>query len=862
MKRCVCDTTKTVLVIWCVLLCVLPPTPVIADDLGEDSLVQFNVPEQRVDLALTQFAEQASITLLFPSDVAGNLRANRLVGEYSVSEGANILLAGTGLIPTFKHKLVLNIVLDRNKDNAETDMTTRETTRGALLAAVLGLFGASGTQAEDSAQAAASEPVIEEITVTAQKRTESVDDVPIAINVVTGEVLAEVGIDNLRDLQQLETSLHYGEAPNNPFVSMRGIGFDLYQSSGEPSVVVHVDGVPMLKSQMLSQDLLDIERVEVLKGPQGTISGRNATGGAINLHSAAPTDEFTAGFKVTAGNYDRWSQEGFVSGPIGDRVLGRVAFSNTESDGWLSNTLLGQDLGDRDLQQLKGTLLFRLTDSLDLSITGHAIDNDSNTAIELTTVHVREDTPLLSDLYGVPGPDVGRGEFQADTPSYESVQQRLGVARLTWDIGSSATLVSTTSYVHYDKERGWDCDALNLNICDYPAIPVENKQFTQELTLTMDVNEKLDLIVGGLYIDDESVDYVEFQSEDGIGVPGLLLAWTANQDLKSTAVYGQLRYMLTDRLRLSLGARYTKDEKDTWHDESFPTQGVFSFSDSETTPRIALDYNLNDDWMLYASATQGFKAGGISMFTVLVDYFDSEFVDSFEIGAKGRLADDRVRLTASMFLMDYTDLQLNIWGSDDDNDGIPGFSIVNAGESDILGIEVGLQALPTERLSLDAGFTWLDHEINDVATIDPINPELGVFDPVLGVNIVDLAGNELPRSPEWQVALSARYEAPLTDALTGMLRADYKWRSEAQSSIFNRPLTEIDSYGLLNLRARLELSTSAGLWSLDAFVLNATDELYLTHVIELAAGLNPIPYGTAGYGMPRTYGVTVGFNFQ
>ena len=707
-----------------------------------------------------------------------------------------------------------------------------------------------------------SESGIAEILVTAQKRTESVDDIPIAINVVTGEVLNEAGIDNLRDLQQLETSLHYGEAPNNPFVSMRGIGFDLYQSSGEPSVVVHVDGVPMLKSQMLGQDFLDLERIEVLKGPQGTISGRNATGGAINLHSVAPTDEFSAGFELTAGNYGLLSQQGFVSGPIaGDRVLGRVAFSNIQADGWLDNTLLGEDLGNRDLQQLKGSLLFRLTDSLELSITGHAIDNDSNTAMELTTVRVRDDAPLLCDFYGLPCPDVERGEFQADTSSYERVQQRLGVARLTWDIGDSATLVSTTGYVHYDKERGWDCDALNLNICDYPAIPVENKQFTQELTLTMDVNEKLDLVVGGLYIDDESVDYVEFQSEEGIGVPGLLLAWTATQDLKSRAVYGQLRYMLTDRLRLSLGARYTKDEKDLFHDESFPTQGVFSFSASETTPRIALDYNLNDDWMLYASAAQGFKAGGISMFTVLIDYFDSEFVDSFEIGAKGRLADDRVRLTASMFLMDYTDLQLNIWGSDDDNDGIPGFSIVNAGESDILGIEVGLQALPTERLSLNAGFTWLDHEINDIATIDSINPELGVFDPVLGANIVDLAGNQLPRSPELQVALSARYEAPLTDTLTGMLRADYKWRSEAQSSIFNRPLTEIDSYGMLNLRARLELSTSAGLWSLDAYVLNATDELYITNVTELAAGLNPIPYGTAGYGMPRTYGLTVGFSF-
>lgn len=732
----------------------------------------------------------------------------------------------------------------------------------AVLTAALVSLSAVAQSGEEVARSGL---VIDEILVTAEKRTENVDDIPIAINVVSGERLYDAGIENLRDLPMLETSLHIGEAQNNPFVSMRGIGFDLYQSSGEPSVVVHVDGVPMLKSHMISQNLLDMDRVEVLKGPQGTISGRNATGGVINLYSAAPTDEFSAGFELTAGNYDRLTQEGFVSGPIvGDRVLGRLAFSNTKSDGWLHNTLTGDELGSRDLQQFKGSLLFRLTDDLELSISGHAINNDSQTAMELTTVRVRADTPLLSEFFGIPGPDLDRREFQGDTPNSESMEQQAGVARLTWDISSAATLVSTTGYVSYYKEHSWDCDSLNVNICDYPILDMDNKQFSQELTLTMDVNEKLDLVVGGLYIDDESVDYVEFKSEaaEGLGVPGILIAWTANQDLKSRAVYGQLRYMLTDRLRLSLGARYTKDDKDLFHDESFPTQGVFSFSDSETTPRIALDYNLNNDWMLYASAAQGFKAGGIAMYSVAIDYFGSEFVDSFEIGAKGRLADDRVRLTASMFLMDYTDLQLNIFGSDDDSDGIPGLSIVNAGQSDILGIEVGLQALPTERLSLDAGFAWLDHEMSDIATLDPINPELGEFDPVLGVNVVDLTGNQLPRSPELQVALSARYEAPLTDTLTGMLRADYKWRSEAQSSIFNRPLTEIDSYGLLNLRARLELSTSAGLWSFDAYMLNATDELYITNVTELAAGLVPIPYATAVYGMPRTYGLTVGFSFQ
>ena len=269
-----CRGTKSILAVWCLMLFMVMPAAA-ANEVSVDELVQFNVPKQHIDLALTQLAEQANITLLFPTETMAELMSNELIGTYSVLNGADILLAGTGLIPTFKNKLVLNIVLDSNKNNEETEMNNTKTASGGLLAAMLSLFSVTGANAADQSSAASNEGVIEEIIVSATRRDTALMDTPLSISVLNGDGIEAKGIVDIQTLYQTVPGLAYRtNGGNYNAVSIRGLAAP---GEGGATVGIYLDNVSVTDSNtgqgisQISGAVFDLKSIEVLKGPQGTL---------------------------------------------------------------------------------------------------------------------------------------------------------------------------------------------------------------------------------------------------------------------------------------------------------------------------------------------------------------------------------------------------------------------------------------------------------------------------------------------------------------------------------------------------------------------------------------------------------------
>jgi iron complex outermembrane receptor protein len=339
-----------------------------------------------------------------------------------------------------------------------------------------------------------------------------------------------------------------------------------------------------------------------------------------------------------------------------------------------------------------------------------------------------------------------------------------------------------------------------------------------------------------------------------VGLPVDAFDFTADQDLDSYAVYGQWRYRFTDSLRMSLGARYTRDSKDYFEEDSvsgFPLPVVdVSKSWNAFTPRFAIDYAPTSDMMFYASASRGFKAGGINAFATsdgTFDEYEPEFVWNYEVGMKANWLDNRVKTTIAGFYMDYTNVQQNLRILNEET-GVLLPNVVNASDATIKGIEAGIEARITDRFKLSAAGTWLDATYDKLVTNDLVYPELGER---------DLSGNRLTRAPEWQFAASAEYGIALGNSLGVGIRADYQWQSRQFFSFYNHELNSQDAYGLLNLS--VTVGPQDGRWQLAAYAYNLTDEFYVFYAEANVAAGNPSLGGAIG--PPRMYGLSLAYNF-
>lgn len=741
-----------------------------------------------------------------------------------------------------------------------------------LSAAVLlgGYFVSAGAQAQSpppqdaSPKKARANDVLEEVVVTAEKRREGIQNIPIAITAVEGATLDKAGVTAVGDLVQLAPSLQFGTRSTNVFIAMRGIGQAGQDIGSQSGVTVSLDGVPLLNQFMMNPSFLDVERVEVLRGPQGTIQGRNATGGAINISSLAPTDEFGVGLELTAGNYSRYGLKGYLNVPFSDKVTSRLSVHTERADGWMKNGFLGTRNDDTNVDRARAQLLIKPSDRSSIRALVDYTRDRSDPSFAMVLGRALADVPTVPELPNYPYPqnDVDGLTFYINQPNHRDLEDLRATVIGTFQFGETAAFTSTTGYIKNDIElTDIDVDATPAPVSDFPLIGIHNEQFTQEFTLTTDLGSRADLVAGLFYMKGDSSEplYLNFTPITNY------LVYLPVEKLDSYAAYSQFRYRLTDKLRATIGGRYTSDKKSYEMDATVLTFHTV-LADEDTwdafTPRVVLDYAPSDDSLIYASASKGFKSGGFNTLgdiTLPVDTFEPERVWNYEVGAKAMMFERRLRMGLTLFYANYSNLQATVFRVNPDTQ-VRFPRIENSATAQIKGVEYEIEATPVAGLTLRGAFTRLDAKYGKFCNNDPLHPAVPTDPDCANLGLppgaINLEGNTLAQAPEWQFNVAAGYTFPVSERLEMTTRVDYKWQSKVQFDFYNNPQNTQDSYGLFN--ASIGLGSSSKRWALTAWTRNAFDERYVAQAVT-ASGANPARSGSLG--APRMYGITLHSRF-
>lgn len=714
------------------------------------------------------------------------------------------------------------------------------------------------------------QPVIEEVVVTAQKREESLQDTPLAISAFSENEMQQRGIVGADDLQFYVPGLTFGKTVTRTSqVTLRGIGSENINPGGDPGVAVHVDGAYQQYTGYIAQDFFDVARVEVLRGPQGTLYGRNATGGSINIITQKPSEEFEGLVKLGLGNYNQVKGQGVISGPIiEDSLLGRLSVEAEERDGYTDNLFNGDEIDDKDYYSVRGQIEWRPSDTFSINLSAYTYSDDS-TGVPLASISPYPDGPLFTGLdlstflpvfsnyyvsnNAVPNVtlrDEREVRHNTDTEGEEDTDG--AILTIVKDF-ENFTLKSISAYNDSEYMNAGDTDsAAEVTFTQLAQGSFET--FSQEILLSSAGDGPLEWTAGLYYYKEESTYEFDIILLDTIPLNtpfvGVPVTFDAGGEIEaeSIAAFGQATYAFTDALSFTVGLRYTKDEKDLDESVLAPAFGILdpvtfgpivvedSDDWSETTGKIGIEYVTDAGTLWYGSVSTGFKAGGFNV-SGLQSSYDPETVVAYEVGFKSMLAEDRVRLNAAAFYYDYEDLQVF------QIEGVQA-SITNAAEAEVYGLEIELLALVTEELEIDGSFSYLSAEYEDFLTEVPVDPLAG---------LQDLSGNTLPRAPEFTLNLGAQYTWTLNNAGSVRARANVSWVDEQYYRAFNLERDKEDSYTRTDLN--LAWTSSDESWVVDAFVKNLEDENVVNNLIVAAATLGSMPL--ASFSPPRTYGMSV-----
>lgn len=733
--------------------------------------------------------------------------------------------------------------------------------------------------------------VIEEIFVTAERREANLQHVPVSLSSFSKEDLDSLQVDNIGDLQSLvpNLSIHVGDA-NNAVVYIRGVGQIDSVAFFEPGVGIYLDDVYLGRAQGAFLDVLDVERIEVLRGPQGTLYGRNTVGGAVKYVSASPTDEFAADLGATIGNYNQADYKLSLSGPlIADKLLGRLTVAQLTRDGYSDNAFDGQDDGDRDTFFARGMLQYMPSDNVTIQVAADYTDADPNrsrTPAKITPISIMTVDPytfgVSLDTYAA---DEDPFSVNADFNTVEQTETGGVDLNLTWDVNESLTFKSITSFRHVDYGTEIDLDGTPVNAFGIFYFS-DQEQKSQELQLSY-AADRLSAVGGVYYFNEEGTTF------DGGVFSNFLIALSGDSEFStdSFAAFGQLDFDFTDRLTGILGVRYTDEEKDYMRRaEDFDLTALagitfdpVTFDVSYANPELlnpgsadlALDggigvprpgadpdpasfdnvslkgglkYQLSDDAQMFVTVSEGFKSGGFNgrVSDGQLDPYDEETLISYEIGFKSQWRENRVRLNGALFHTDYDNLQVSSFeASADGSTFIPVFT--NAGAATISGAELELTALLGERLTLMANIGYLDGEYDEFfAEPDPVTGELR--------DVSD--EREIVNSPEWDTFLGFAYEVPLGAAGDLTIAANWSHRSKTYLEINSSENLAQSAYSVYN--ASIAFVSASEQWTVMLGGKNLADEEYRTHAFDLSA----FPGVELGYyNPPRTYSLSVSYEF-
>ena len=829
-----------------------------------------NLPHQTVAESLNDLARQTGAQFLFPFQLAQSKAANPVKGHFTLLQATQQLLQHTGL----KSDLVDGVLtislinceqaeigcdlnnLHGNESEKGKRMNTNK--RKTLLATFVTMF-ASGVTVQAAAQnefgeQASSQTTLDEIVVTAQKREQNLSDTALAISAISGEGLAARGAEGGYDLQFSIPSLGIGESTVGPAqVTIRGVGMENTFLGGDPGVPVHIDGHYIQDSTYILQDFMDIERVEVLRGPQGTLYGRNAIGGSINIITKQPSEDFFATASIDVGNYNKRLFQAVVNGVLTEKMSGRLVVADENRDGYIENisSIGGQDLLNSNYTSARGALKYELNDDISFILSGYHFDDSGNTSVTRTVTENPTDTLsgflnyfVLNSAEANPTvSDPRKVRFNADEDSF-NVSKGMGFD-VNWDL-DNVRLRALSSYNDSKSSFLVDNDGSDAVIF-HDDFSRAHQTFSQELQILSDVSSHSQWIVGVFYYDEKSdaseiFDVDSFFVDDGSKTTSDIL-----YDMDSTAmgVFGQIDYPITEKLELVGGLRYNKDKKVYLGSVDIPD---FAFTVAleqtdkweEITGKLGINYQL-ESGLLYASYTTGYKAGG---FNSLQPSYDPETVKAYEAGIKGLWFDQTVQASINGFYYDYTDKQ------EFERNPFLGLAfITNAGAATVYGLEFEGLAQVSSRFKVDGSIAYLNAEYDQFISEDGINPGLQ-----------DVSGNQLPRSPEWKVHLGLEYEWAVNNIGRLFARLDTVWVDEQFSSPFNRQDRDfMDSYQRTNVRLNWE--SQDGQWLGSLYVQNLEDDDVVSNLFD-AASVNGLPVPIYGqYFAPRTYGVKITRNF-
>lgn len=689
--------------------------------------------------------------------------------------------------------------------------------------------------------------VIEEVMVTAQRVEQNLQDVPVAVSAFNEETLWVNRMINMEDIAQRTPSFTATAVnPGEPNLAIRGIGTEGINSNagGDASVVMFVDGVYIGRGGAAPLELYDLERVEVLRGPQGTLFGKNAVGGAISLTSRRPSfDDNFVDVSGTFGNYERVELLGRFNYALSDTLAVSGAVNSVQHDGYTGNETTGNKVDDEKSAGGRLSVRWAPSDALDVMVTLDHVNQDQAGQPRDNVC----DSSFNGGVHCV-GVDPDTRRVNAFKDGYLRREVTGLTANVdydtTWGMLTSVTAYRTSDYSHADA---FFSNPINppAQIESYNENIEEADQFSQEVRLAFDaLNSRLRGVAGVYYLY-EQIERDE-RLEQIFPVPAVTGIGSFPQDVDSTsfALFGQLDYDLTDRLTVTAGARMTWEKKDADLAGVLvagpglppPLGEEYDVDADESwdafTPKFAASYRISDDAMVYASAARGFKSGGFqgtagTAESAAVPY-DPEFAWSYEIGAKTEWLEDSLRLNAAVFHIDYDDLQVSQL--------VPLCCVVigNAATAEIDGAEVEVLYRPLPGMDINASYSYLDAEFESFAE---------------GAT-ADHSGNTLPRAPENKYNVGAQYEWSLGDTGTLLARVDWSRQSEIFFEASNTPLEVQDSYDLLD--ARLALRAHDDTWEVALWGKNLDDELVKNHIVAFA----PFQQQLNIYLPPRTYGVT------
>ncbi|SKB51059.1 TonB-dependent receptor [Sphingopyxis flava] len=751
-----------------------------------------------------------------------------------------------------------------------------------------------------------------DIVVTARRRAETAQDVPIAISVVAGDQIDNTGSFNVGRLQQLAPTLQfYSSNPRNSAVNIRGIGapFGLTNDGIEQGVGIYVDDVYYARVASATFDFLDVAQIEVLRGPQGTLYGKNTTAGAINITTNQPTFDFEGKAELSIGNLNFKQAKAAVSGPLSDNLAARVAISATSRRGTLYNVTTDRWIQSQDNIGLRGQLLWRPTDNLDITLTGDWNKQDAVccgsvfVAVGETQRPLNRQYAALAAAQGYVVPSTNPYDRLTDLDANLNAGNQIGgvALRVKWDVGPG-TLTSVTAWRYWDWQPENDRDFTGLPVVTKSQNPSQQNQYTQELRYNHS-GSRFDFVVGGFAfyqrIDTQGTEQhgpassrwtlnpTSALSNDPSVLDGLTAINTQYLKNTSLALFGQLSWKISDSFTIQPGVRLNYDKKDGYYQRlvyagdgsavtaeltdavSVARLGVFrpqeyspSFSDWNFSYDLTATFKAAPDILLYATYAKTFKSGGINQNGVpsgadgnpllAAATIKPESVQHYEAGAKAEFWDRRGTFNLSIFRTDIKDYQANV---NNGQFGVLRGYLANAGKVRTQGVEADFSIRPSERFRAYANGAYTDAKY--VRFIDaPCPPELSG-----GSNSppnCDISGQRLPGVSKWAFSFGAEVNAPaklLAQDGEVYFGYDGSYRSNYSSNASPSAYTWIDGYSLSNFRAGFRTEDGLDIY---AWVRNAFDKKYLE---QLFVGPGNTGLITGLPGDPRTWGGTIKARF-